>query len=332
MMRSLRQHSLVGLPEVGVGATAPIFGRNSFPQAATGGRPSVTNDESHNRTGATTQGSPQPLLVSASIDKCPQLIQFQDVSPAFGQKTVEPSWQTPKFGLDPADNRLARYTEDALQTPQTRAFPISTQRLCLAFGIIGLLRFQNPVGSAIFAVVLRIACFVRAVLDDMFAATYTAFVSRCQLDQATDYHASLTVHPLPFVSFGKQCQDCPCFGPNLCTDKKAGRTIAISCQHDLITARRAESKTETFHQEMHQRAAIEGTLSELVRAHAARRARYRGLPKNQLQAAFTAAATNLKRLARALYNNAEPLTRSLFKSFTLPLFLPLEFFNRILSK
>jgi len=122
------------------------------------------------------------------------------------------------------------------------------------------------------------------------------------------------------VSFGKQCQDCPFFGPNLCTDKKAGRTIAISRQHDLITARRAQSKTEAFHQEMQQRAAIEGTLSELVRAHAARRARYRGLPKNQLQANFTGAATNLKRLTRALYNNAERLTHSLFKSFTLPLF------------
>src|SRR5258707_11322966 len=61
---------------------------------------------------------------------------------------------------------------------------------------------------------------------------------------------------------------------------------------------------------MHQRAAIEGTLSELVQAHAARRSRYRGLPKNQLQAAFTAAATNLKRLARALHNNAERLTHA----------------------
>ncbi len=102
------------------------------------------------------------------------------------------------------------------------------------------------------------------------------------------------------VSFGKQCQDCPFFGPGRCTDKPAGRTIAISRHHDLISARRAESTTVAFHQEMHQRAAIEGTLSELVRAHAARRSRYRGLPKNQLQPAFTAVSTNLKRLARVL--------------------------------
>ena len=122
------------------------------------------------------------------------------------------------------------------------------------------------------------------------------------------------------VSFGKQCQNCPFFGPTLCTDKPAGRTIAVSRHHDLITARRAESNTQAFHQEMYQRAAIEATLSELVRAHAARRSRYRGLPKNQLQAAFTAAATNLKRLARALANLTQQSVYLLLGSFSLLLF------------
>src|SRR5713226_979263 len=121
------------------------------------------------------------------------------------------------------------------------------------------------------------------------------------------------------VSFGKQCQDCLFFGPQLCTDKPAGRTIAISRHHDLISARRAESQTSAFHQEMHQRAAIEGTISELVRAHAARRSRYRGLPKNQLQASFTAAATNLKRLAKALATGCEHSFNSLLSYFGLPL-------------
>ncbi len=51
---------------------------------------------------------------------------------------------------------------------------------------------------------------------------------------------------------------------------------------------------------MHVRAGIEGTISELVRAHGARRARYCGLAKNQLQALFIATAANLKRLARTL--------------------------------
>jgi hypothetical protein len=50
---------------------------------------------------------------------------------------------------------------------------------------------------------------------------------------------------------------------------------------------------------MHARAAIEGTISELVRAHDLRRARYRGVSKVFLQALFTTTAANLKRLARA---------------------------------
>jgi transposase len=123
------------------------------------------------------------------------------------------------------------------------------------------------------------------------------------------------------VSFGKQCQVCPFFGPNRCTDKPTGRTITLSRHHDLIQARRAESKTEAFHLEMHQRAAVEGTISELVRAHAARRSRYRGLRKNHLQATFTAAATNLKRLARALAAAFCRAVNPLLRSLHLPLFL-----------
>ena len=59
-------------------------------------------------------------------------------------------------------------------------------------------------------------------------------------------------------------------------------------------------QTEAFRQEMNKRNGVEGTISELVRAHGARRSRYRGLAKNQLQAAFIGATTNLKRLAKAL--------------------------------
>jgi transposase len=47
---------------------------------------------------------------------------------------------------------------------------------------------------------------------------------------------------------------------------------------------------------MKKRAAIEGTISEAVRAHGLRRNRYRGLEKTQFQAYFTGAAMNLKRL------------------------------------
>jgi len=50
---------------------------------------------------------------------------------------------------------------------------------------------------------------------------------------------------------------------------------------------------------MHQRNAIEGTQSELVRAHGLRQARYRGLPKVRFQNYLIGAACNAKRwLAR----------------------------------
>ena len=103
------------------------------------------------------------------------------------------------------------------------------------------------------------------------------------------------------VSFGTQCQSCPHFGPDLCTDKPTGRHLGVNAYHDLIQARRQEADSEAFKEEMQIRAGIEGTVSEIVRGHGARRARFRGRRKNQLQALFVAAATNLKRLARSLF-------------------------------
>ena len=67
-----------------------------------------------------------------------------------------------------------------------------------------------------------------------------------------------------------------------------------------ITARRQEAQTEAFKEDMKHRPAIEGTLSEMVRKHGFRRARYRGKDKVRLQHLFTAAAVNLKRLVYAL--------------------------------
>jgi hypothetical protein len=46
---------------------------------------------------------------------------------------------------------------------------------------------------------------------------------------------------------------------------------------------------------MHQRNGIEGTLSELVRGHGLRRARYKGFAKVDLQNQLAAAACNVKR-------------------------------------
>lgn len=65
-----------------------------------------------------------------------------------------------------------------------------------------------------------------------------------------------------------------------CTGKENGRrTLVVGEHHTALQARRKEQKTEEFTERMHDRNAIEGTHSELVRGHGQRRARYRGLDK-----------------------------------------------------
>jgi len=82
------------------------------------------------------------------------------------------------------------------------------------------------------------------------------------------------------------------------------KSIVVGEHHSALQARRLEQTTEPFRQRMHHRAAIEGTQSELVRAHGLRRARYRGLARVQLQAWLTGAACNLKRwLRRVAWEN-----------------------------
>jgi transposase len=77
--------------------------------------------------------------------------------------------------------------------------------------------------------------------------------------------------------------------------KQRHRTIVVGENHDLLQARRIEQKSEGFKERMHQRNGIEGTISELTRAHGMRRNRYRGLAKARLQNLFIATACNIKR-------------------------------------
>ncbi len=90
------------------------------------------------------------------------------------------------------------------------------------------------------------------------------------------------------------CPDCPlrdrCVGHN-----QKHRTIVVGQYHSHLQARRQEQKTQAFQQQARQRNAIEGTQSELVRAHGLRQARYRGKAKVSLQNYFIGAACNAKR-------------------------------------
>jgi hypothetical protein len=90
------------------------------------------------------------------------------------------------------------------------------------------------------------------------------------------------------------CHQCPwrdkCLGSN-----QKHRTLEVGQYHSHLQARRKEQQTPEFEKQSHQRNAIEGTQSELVRQHGLRRARYRGLAKMALQGYFTGAACNAKR-------------------------------------
>lgn len=87
------------------------------------------------------------------------------------------------------------------------------------------------------------------------------------------------------------------------------RSLVVGEHHTVLQARRQEQQTDAFKARLKHRNAIEGTQSELVRAHGLRRARYRGLAKTRLQNYFIGAACNLKRwLRRVVWKNQHELS------------------------
>jgi transposase len=97
--------------------------------------------------------------------------------------------------------------------------------------------------------------------------------------------------------FSTQCHDCALRAQCLGTGQRH-RSVVVGQYHTALQTRRQEQQTRAFKQRMNHRNALEGTQSELVRAHGLRRARYRGLAKAKLQNYFIAAACNAKRWIR----------------------------------
>ena len=81
--------------------------------------------------------------------------------------------------------------------------------------------------------------------------------------------------------------------------------MVVSQYHDYLQARRREMQTPAFQEQMHQRNAIEGTISEFTR-NGGRRTRYRGLAKTALANYFHGAAINAKRWIRLLQYRLGP--------------------------
>lgn len=130
--------------------------------------------------------------------------------------------------------------------------------------------------------------FERQVATCPAGQTSVSWLERPQDDGSVGAH----------VLFRHICETCP--HRTHCAPGSSGRSLEIHPHCAEIRARRDEMQTQDFKQEMKHRSAIEGTLSELVRKHGLRRARYRGKAKVRLQHLFTGAAVNLKRLSKAL--------------------------------
>jgi transposase len=84
-----------------------------------------------------------------------------------------------------------------------------------------------------------------------------------------------------------------------CTRAKAAPrslTVQPRTEHEAIQAARARQRTAAFASTYAQRAGLEGTVSQGVRAFGLRAARYRGLAKTHLQHVATAAAVNVYRV------------------------------------
>ncbi len=101
------------------------------------------------------------------------------------------------------------------------------------------------------------------------------------------------------IEWASQCDRCPV--QKQCTRSKSGRrTLVVGLRHDLVQKRRKEMREAGFSKSMHPRNGIEATHSELVRGHAMRRTKYRGLSRVSLSHYFMGAACNVKRYLNLL--------------------------------
>ena len=107
------------------------------------------------------------------------------------------------------------------------------------------------------------------------------------------------------------CSLCPSL--RLCTRSARQRrsiTLRPEAQYKALKKARQRASTADYQADYALRAGIEGTLSEGIRAHGLRRARYIGLAKTHLQHLMTATAINCKRIHNWLNGVPQASTRT----------------------
>ena len=110
-----------------------------------------------------------------------------------------------------------------------------------------------------------------------------------------------------FVFERKTCEACPLFA-RCVHSKTQGRSITMHYHEALLQAARQRQATDEFQALYRQRPAVERKIAESSE-HGAKQARYLGQLKNRLQAQWTGAVINLKRLFK-LFQGDLPRMRS----------------------
>lgn len=152
--------------------------------------------------------------------------------------------------------------------------------------------------------------------SERFAVRVEERQAVCPAGQASTQCSRLEAQATGKVTFrfewsGAVCDACP-LRAQCIQEQQPHRTLAVGEQHTILQQRRREQQTAPFKARMKHRNAIEGTQSELVRAHGLRRARYRGLAKAKLQNYLSGAACNIKRwLRRAAWTLEQALAAKL---------------------
>lgn len=117
-------------------------------------------------------------------------------------------------------------------------------------------------------------------------------------------------HTMIHVDFAaSDCLVCPV--RSACTRAKTiprSLTLQPQADHEALQRARARQETAEFKVSYAQRAGIEGTLAQGIRAFGLRRARYRGQAKTHVQQVATAVAVNVVRLTNWL--NEVPLAKT----------------------
>jgi transposase len=106
------------------------------------------------------------------------------------------------------------------------------------------------------------------------------------------------------------CRVCPV--RERCTTAKGGRQICFIPEPEFsaLQAARQREQSDEFKENYHQRAGIEGTISQAVGVLGMRHTRYRGLDKVHLQHVLTATAMNLMRVIDWLAGTKRSTTRT----------------------